>query len=261
MTALTAFLRWTAWSMAIPSLYGPFHLISFFAGTVLAVLAAWLLRSPDSPNRFNRILAVTGFILISGEIYKQLMNYLVINSQSYDWWLFPFQLCSLPMYLCPLLPLIHNPKRHRILCTFLLDFNMMGAIATFIDPSGIFHNYWTLTLHGIIWHLILIFIGFFILFSVRADLTQRGFASTLPLFAFFCFIAELLNAALHSLGNINLFYISPWEMSTQLFFSSIDRLLGRPAGICLYILSMIAGALLIHRLAALIVNKLPAGKK
>ncbi|MGN0204713.1 MAG: hypothetical protein ACI4BB_09225 [Coprococcus sp.] len=260
MTALTAFLKWTAWPMTIPSLYGLFHLVSFFTGTALAVLTAWLLRSPDSLHRFNRILAAAGLILMTGELYKQLMNYFVVNEQFFDWWIFPFQLCSLPMYLCPLLPLIHNPKRHRILCTFLLDFNMMGAIATFIDPSGIFHSYWTLTLHGIIWHLILIFIGFFILFSHQADLTHQGFLSTLPLFAVFCVIAEMLNALLHSHGNINLFYISPWEMSTQLIFGDIDRLLGRPAGICIYILAMIAGALLIHQLAVLIASKLDAKK-
>lgn len=257
MTALTAFLKWTAWPMTAPSLYGPFHLIFFLAGTILALLAAWFLRVPDSTLKFHQILVLTGLILIVGELYKQLMNFSIVNEQNYDWWIFPFQLCSLPMYLCPLLPLIHNPKRHRILCTFLLDFNMMGAIATFIDPSGIFHSYWTLTLHGIIWHLILIFIGFFILFSHQADLTHQGFFSTLPLFAVFCVIAELLNALLHSHGNINLFYISPWEMSTQLIFGDIDRLLGRPAGIGIYILAMIAGAALIHYLSALFEKRCP----
>ena len=145
--------------------------------------------------------------------------------------------------------LIHNEKRHRILCTFLLDFNMMGAVATFIDPSGIFHPYWTLTLHGVLWHLMLIFVGFVIIFSRKADLTTKGFLRTLPLFAFFCLAAEVLNSILHRFSAANLFYISPWEMSTQLLFGDIDRTLGRPVGIILYILAMIAGAWLIHNTA------------
>ena len=250
-------LRLTSWPMTPPVLYGPFHLIAAFGGSAIAILAAWRFSSinncntnnRDNRRSFDQIMLVSGVILLIGELYKQLMNFYIVNNHAYDWWIFPFQLCSLPLYLCPLLILIHNEKRHRILCTFLLDFNMMGAVATFIDPSGIFHPYWTLTLHGVLWHLMLIFVGFVIIFSHEADLTTRGFLRTLPLFAFFCLAAEVLNGILHRFSAANLFYISPWEMSTQLLFGDIDRTLGRPVGILLYILAMIAGAWLIHNTA------------
>ena len=257
MSFLECLLRLTAWPMTPPVLYGPFHLLAAFGGSAVAIWAAWLFSSKDHPNtntrihqqKFDRIMRISGVILLIGELYKQLMNFYVVNGHVYDWWIFPFQLCSLPMYLCPLLIMIHNEKRHRILCTFLLDFNMMGAVATFIDPSGIFHPYWMLTLHGILWHLMLIFVGFVIIFSHEADLTTRGFLRTLPLFAFFCLAAEVLNGILHRFSAANLFYISPWEMSTQLLFGDIDRILGRPIGILLYILAMAAGAWLIHNVA------------
>ena len=254
-------LRLTSWPMTPPVLYGPFHLIAAFGGSAIAILAAWRFSSinncntnnRDNRRSFDQIMLVSGVILLIGELYKQLMNFYIVNNHAYDWWIFPFQLCSLPLYLCPLLILIHNEKRHRILCTFLLDFNMMGAVATFIDPSGIFHPYWMLTLHGILWHLMLIFVGFVIIFSHEADLTTRGFLRTLPLFAFFCLAAEVLNGILHRFSAANLFYISPWEMSTQLLFGDIDRILGRPIGILLYILAMAAGAWLIHNIARKII--------
>ena len=257
MSFLECLLQLTAWPMTPPVLYGPFHLLATFVGSAAAIWAAWLFSPKDHPNtntrihqqKFDRIMLISGVILLIGELYKQLMNFYVVNDHVYDWWIFPFQLCSLPMYLCPLLIMIHNEKRHRILCTFLLDFNMMGAVATFIDPSGIFHPYWMLTLHGILWHLMLIFVGFVIIFSHEADLTTRGFLRTLPLFAFFCLAAEVLNGILHRFSAANLFYISPWEMSTQLLFGDIDRILGRPIGILLYILAMAAGAWLIHNVA------------
>lgn len=147
MSFLECLLRLTAWPMTPPVLYGPFHLLAAFGGSAAAIWAAWLFSPKDHPNtntrihqqKFDRIMLISGVILLIGELYKQLMNFYVVNGHVYDWWIFPFQLCSLPMYLCPLLIMIHNEKRHRILCTFLLDFNMMGAVATFIDPSGIFH--------------------------------------------------------------------------------------------------------------------------
>ena len=222
MSFLECLLRLTAWPMTPPVLYGPFHLLAAFGGSAAAIWAAWLFSPKDHPNtntrihqqKFDRIMLISGVILLIGELYKQLMNFYVVNDHVYDWWIFPFQLCSLPMYLCPLLIMIHNEKRRRILGTFLIDFNMMGAVATFIDPSGIFHPYWML-----------------------------------PLFAFFCLAAEVLNGILHRFSAANLFYISPWEMSTQLLFGDIDRILGRPIGILLYILAMAAGAWLIHNVA------------
>lgn len=249
MSFLEYLLRLTAWPMTPPVLYGPFHLIAAFGGSAAAVFAAWKVSSIDNRRRFDRIMLVSGVILLIGECYKQLMNFYIVNDHTYDWWIFPFQLCSLPLYLCPLLILIHNEKKHRILCTFLLDFNMMGAVATFIDPSGIFHPYWTLTLHGVLWHLMLIFVGFVIIFSHEADLSTKGFLHTLPLFGFFCLAAELFNCVLHRFSAANLFYISPWEISTQLLFGDIDRILGRPVGIVLYILAMAAGAWLVHNIA------------
>jgi hypothetical protein len=50
---------------------------------------------------------------------------------------------------------------------------------------------------------------------------------------------------------IDLFYISPYTVSSQLFFSDIDHLLGRPAGIAFYLFAMIAGAYFIHGLCDL----------
>ncbi len=115
--------------------------------------------------------------------------------------------------------MIHNEKRHRILCTFLLDFNMMGAVATFIDPSGIFHPYWMLTLHGILWHLMFDFCRIRHYFSVTKPILQpEASFGHCHFFAFFCLAAEVLNGILHRFSAANLFYISPWEMSTQLLF-------------------------------------------
>ena len=59
------------------------------------------------PDRaVDRILFCCGLFLSASELYKQLFLYYMINQGRYDWWYFPFQLCSLPMYFCLLLPFL-----------------------------------------------------------------------------------------------------------------------------------------------------------
>ena len=244
-------LQLTALPMTAPPVYGSFHLLFTVIGCAAAIAAAWILHRFRSVRASSRIFGITGIILLLGEIYKQLFHFVIIGKGTYDWWVFPFQLCSVPMYLCLFMPLIRSQKIRRVLVTFLLDFGLLGALGTFIDPSGLMHPYLTLTVHGFVWHVILVFLGFYILMSGQADLSLRGFGRTLPLFALCCVLAEIGNYFFHTSGEIDLFYISPYTISTQLFFADIDRLLGRPAGIAFYIFTMIAGAYFIHGLCDL----------
>ena len=100
MSFLECLLRLTAWPMTPPVLYGPFHLLAAFGGGAAAIWAAWLFSPKDHPNtntrihqqKFDRIMLISGIILLIGELYKQLMNFYVVNDHVYDWWIFPFQL-------------------------------------------------------------------------------------------------------------------------------------------------------------------------
>lgn len=47
----------------------------------------------------------------------------------------------------------------------MYNYNLLGPVMVFVDPSGLMQPYWTLTLHGFIWHILLIFIGLLIAFS------------------------------------------------------------------------------------------------
>ena len=245
-------LSQTAWPMDPPPVYGTFHLVFSIAGTLLALAAALCLaRLIRSRKGAGRVLFVSGLILALMEAYKQLFLTFIAGQGSYEWWSFPFQLCSMPMYLCLILPLFKEGRLRTVLMTFLADYGILGALATFIDPSGLMRPYLALTVHGFLWHILLFFIGFYILAARLADLSVPGFARTLPLLGLCCLTAELLNTALHGFGTLNLFYISPYEKSTQLFFSDIQDRLGMPAGLAVYLLFILLGAYFIHGLAFL----------
>ena len=152
------------------------------------------------------------------------------------------------MYLCLLLPLLRrHEKMFRIVCTFLQDFSLLGGIMALAEPSGLLHPYWTLTMHGLIWHILLVFIGLVLAFSQIPYRTNAGYLWTLPMLAAFCAVATAINIATG--GAADMFYISPYYPVTQVVFYQISLRLGTGAGICIYVLCLCAGGFLCHLLA------------
>lgn len=266
----------TAWPMVPPVPYSAFHVVFAVTGILCAVLLAWSLRGLNRRS-YYRILFLCGLILALSELYKQLFIYYIVGQGRYDWWYFPFQLCSLPMYLCLLIPLFRGNAFGRILTTFVQDFGLLGGVMALLEPSGLLHPYWTLTLHGLSWHIMLVFISLFITFaqSTDADAAADGHASAtpapsrhisappetatatassahsltaylqmLPLFAIFCLIATAINTMTH--GAADMFYISPYYPVTQVVFDKISILYGTGSGIFIYLLSICLGGFLCH---------------
>ncbi len=253
--ALTEWLRLllhaTDWQMQPPAPCSAFHLLLTTAGVFTAWFLARVLghraRKSESPvSTVGRTLSVCGLLLVLMELYKQAFLFFIVNDRHFDWWYFPFQLCSIPMYLC-LLPFLPGWKQYASVCTsFLQDFGILGGIMALAVPPGLMHPYWTLTLHGFIWHFILIFIGLFCAISGTSDLCRRGFLRTLPLYFLCCLTALAINTAAGPAAGAEMFYISPFRPSGQPFFHQISVTLGIFPGIMIYIAAMLLGAALVH---------------
>ena len=79
-------------------------------------------------KKYIRFFFICGMIMFLSELWKQYCITFIINEHRYNWWYFPFQLCSIPMYLCLMLPFapedyprylviadIHKDARHAAL--------------------------------------------------------------------------------------------------------------------------------------------------
>ena len=198
-------------------------------------------------RKLNRLCLAFGAFLAAGELYKQCFLYFVIHPGIYDWWDLPFQLCSMPLYLCFLVPVV--PKRQRsVFLTFLMDYNLMGAVMAFADISGMVREHWSLTLHSVLWHVAVILLGICIGRSGQGDVSRGGYARATVLLLFFCAGAELLNVVLHNKGIVNLFYISPYYRMGQMVFRDIAARWGNGMGIVSYIGGMCLGGALLHEM-------------
>lgn len=236
------FIERTAWPMTPPEPWSAFHIMISLTGLAAAVFLAGHL-SRKSPAA---VLWTCGAALAVSELYKQLFLYSVVNQGRYDWWYFPFQLCSTPMYLCLLFPLFPQGRLRTAAAVYLQSFGFLGGIMALVEPSGLMHPYWTLTLHGLGWHILLIFIACYCTASGLACRTDRCFLSALPLFFAFCLVATAIN--LFTEGQADMFYISPYYPVTQVLFHEISLALGTGSGIAVYLSSVCMGAFLSRRL-------------
>jgi len=245
MQFLEKLIEATAWPMERPASYGPFHLIFTFVGLALCILAAYLLRKTD--ERGNRIVlwSVGGFLAIT-ELYKQLFYYFYIGDHSYQWWIFPFQLCSVPMYLCLIAPFLKKGKVQSAMYHFMTTFNLLGGAIAFAEPSGLTHEYWTLTLHAFVWHMLLVFIGFYLIASGRGAKTMKDYGSSVVVFLCLAVVAFVINLIFWdvSQGSIKMFYVGPAE-SPLIVFKDIAKACGWYVCTAVYLPAVSAGAFLV----------------
>ncbi len=200
------------------------------------------------------------------ELWKQAYLYFFYFNMSYRIWYLPFQLCSLPIYLLPAyIALRHcrNPASmliKRSILLFLQDFGLLGGMMALIVPDGfIYPGHPFLTMHGYLWHVLMVLVAFYISGGPLGEFGMSGsvrgstvwgqtmlFLHSMLVFLPAVFLAEAMNIFLHPFGDCDMFYISPYHLSSQPVFHEIDVMVGRPAGIVIYLLSIVMAAWLIH---------------
>lgn len=188
-----------------------------------------------------------GLVFLVMETIKQM----ILIGHGYNVWYFPFQLCSMPMYLCLIAGILEKRGQglriQKVIRTFLMDYGMLGGIAALsysagFTDTGILY----ISIHGYVWHILMIVLAVYIYLKDRADLSLRGFLKATGLFGLLALLAEVINVLLHPFGDCDMFYISPYHYSSQPFFSTVDQMIGRIPGIIFYLLMIVVGAAIIH---------------
>jgi len=256
---ITGILDMTAWRIEAPQLFGSFHIIAALLSVAAAVIASvFFSRRIRNEKDVRRILAVTGWLLLFLEVYKQFFLYYIVNKGAFDFWFFPFQLCSVPMYLCLLLPLFKSDSRVTLM-TFMSGYTFVSAAAALIYPEDMLRPYIALTIHGFIWHGLLLFISLLIILTGCTDASLKGLRRAAALFAILSIIALIINIAAEAVmpairdahPSVShdwaaMFYLNPFHISPQPVISTIQKTAGIPAGLVLYMLAvMTAGSMFI----------------
>ncbi len=210
-----------------PRAWGALHVTFFAAGLALSVFLALLFRKSDT-KRFNRILRTAGFILCGMEVIKISFFHFALHGCNLTDTvnLFPFQLCSMPIYMAPIASYLdENSRVRKAMLTFMMTYTLMSGFSAFVNPSGILMDHMLPTFHSLVWHMLLVFIGLLIAFSGRGGDTLRDFGRAALLFIICCYIALFLNILLTLVfpgAVVNMFYIGPMRSSLIVFDKIYD---------------------------------------
>lgn len=246
LDSLTKLLKMTAWEMEVPHAWGALHVSFLIIGLIASVAAAYALRHADERTN-KRVILTVGIFLAASEVYKQLMHILVIDTDGYHWGEFPFQFCSAPLYLCLIIPFLKEGKLRDALYDFLMSFNFMGGLIAFFEPSGLLHEYWTMTLHSLIWHMLLVFLGLYIGFSGRGGRSFAGYRRAVCVFLALSAFAFSMNLLfwIPSGGTINLFFLGP-ATSSIIVFDFISETFGWYVNLPVFVGSVALGAFILY---------------
>ena len=223
--------------MKRPPMFGGFHIAAAVLSIVIPALLVMRFPAKSRSDAVKR-LSVCGWILLVMEVYKQVFLYTVVNGMRYNFWYFPFQLCSMAMYLCILLPFLSKSGQDTVL-NFLYEFSLPGALLALVFPEDFLREYVSLTLHGFLWHALLVYIALFVLKNNLVTRSWRGYSRAAGLYLFLAACAILLNTVLQRFAapgfTPNLFYLSPYIKTGQIFFRDIAERFGILTEMVIYV--------------------------
>ena len=242
--------------MEVPASYGPFHLI-WLALSFLALIP--LLRFPrqQSEQHIRRVVLVTAIIVTVLEIYKQInYSFLASNDWAFDyqWYAFPFQFCSTPMYIGLLAGLTKKGKFHESLCAYLATFSVFAGTAVMLYPGNVFIEVVGINIQTMICHGSMITIGIYLYATGYVKLSHKTILKALPVFAVTVGMALIMNELVYNSGilngeEFNMFYISPYFENFLPIYSDIHKAVPSPWNILIYIAGFTAAAYLVLLIA------------
>jgi hypothetical protein len=249
-------LRMMDRQMKTPQLFGWFHIVSLTL-TVLVTMALCFRHKEDSPNRVRAVVFGTAVLVALAEIYKQI-NYSFSYTNGivfdYQWYAFPFQFCSTPMYVGLLAGVLKKGKLQDALYAYLATFAVFAGVSVMIYPGDVFVGTLGINIQTVICHGSMICIGVYLLYTGTVKLEHRTIIKAMTVFACTVSMAVLFNEIAYWSGllereTFNMFFISPHCKPSLPVYSLVQAVVPYPWCLLIYILGFTMASYLILLIA------------
>ena len=239
--------------MVKPGLYGWFHILWLFITAFSTVLLCRFCKA-GTPKQVFAIVFFTAVAVIALEVYKQ-FNYTfsVENGKvvaDYQWYAFPFQFCSTPMYVGLLAGIFRKGKIHKSLCAYLATYAVFAGLAVMVYPGDVFVKTIGINIQTMICHGSMIVVGIYLLYTGYVKVEHKTILRALPVFAATVGLAVLMNELMVASGilggeTFNMFFVSRHFDPSLPVYSLVQQVVAYPWCLFIYILGFTAAAYII----------------
>lgn len=229
--------------MTTPVMYGPFHLVFFALSIAFAVFLYKTKRDADE-HFVRRLLLYTSLVVVFLEVLKQINYTFSYDGPSivadYQWYAFPFQFCSTPMYAGLAAAFLKKGKTHDAICAYLATYAVFGGLVVMIYPPQVFIDVAVINFQTMICHGLMITVGLYLLSVEYVALRHKTILSATAVFCVFLLIAIGSNELVHISGiagdeAFNMFYISPHVAPSLPVYSTVQEMVPYPYCLFIYV--------------------------
>ena len=245
----------------VPERFGDLHLSFLFAISVISLLLI-ILFSDSSDRCFRIIIGIAFFVMLIGECTKQIVHPMsIVEGQivyKYSWWAFPFQLCSTPLYVLPILCFLPDCKVRNVAAAYIMTYGFLGGVAVYVSPGAVFCANKFLTYHSMLHHGLQILTGVYTMAYYRQRIKATFLAGGVFIFSVMFTVANVLNTVGYEFlvkkglliegAEFNMFYISPRLDQPVALFAELRSYIGATWYIVGYFIVVTIGALLVPAL-------------
>lgn len=254
--------------MTVPTPFGWFHLMWIAIMFVGMFLLCFTHKKGDD-KRVRKVVFIMAILVTVLEIYKQINFSFTINEDKivfdYQWYAFPFQFCSMPIYVGLLTGIFKKGKIHDALFAFLATYSIFGGMTVMVYPPQVFVGAIGINIQTMFCHASMIVVGIYLLYTNYVKVEHKTILKAFPVFVVSIALAMLMNEIAKWTGllereEFNMFYISPHCEGTLPVYSILQGILPYPVCLVIYFVCFTLIAYLIL-LAAIGIKKLAAKKE
>ena len=248
MSVLENVLRVLDTQMNKPTLYGWFHIVS-----LLVTAAAMVLLCRYSKKlQPRKVVLITAIVVSLLEIYKQI-NYSFSYTDGihfdYQWYAFPFQFCSTPMYIGLLAGLTKKGKLHDCACAYLATYAVFAGVCVMLYPATVFIGTVGINIQTMICHGSMIVVGVYLLYTGYVRVTHKTILKAIPVFVVCVALACVMNEIAYRTGlleaeTFDMFFISPYGTPSLPVYSLVQGVVPFPWCLVIYVAAFTLAAYL-----------------
>ena len=210
-------------------------------------------------KKIDKFLFITSIIVITFEIYKQVVFSFHFDGKKviwdYQWYAFPFQFCSTPMYIMLIASIVKNEKIKNVLYSFLGTFALFAGTAVMLYPGDVFVVTLGINIQTMVCHGSMVIVGIVLLASKKCQSNSESIIKGFVVFLITVCIAIGLNFTYKGLGGterFNMMFLSPYHDCGVPFLEIIQKNAPYPVFVLSYIFGFTLATIIVIIIALLV---------